>query len=189
MLDDVIDAAHHLVSAGYADPRRLAVYGGSFGGYAALCAAAFRPEVFRCAVSFNGACDLRSFITSVPGTWNPTIEELYRRVGHPEADAEFLWCRSPLSRVDDIRVPLLICQGANDPRVRRDQAERMVAALRARDMPHEYLLFADEGHSLAKAGNRLAFHAAVERFLARHLSGRFEPATGTELDLLRAVSA
>jgi dienelactone hydrolase len=189
MLDDVIDAAHHLVGAGYADPRRLAVYGGSFGGYAALCAAAFRPEVFCCAVSFNGASDLRSFITSVPGTWNPTIEELYRRVGHPEADAEFLWCRSPLSRVDDIRVPLLICQGANDPRVRRDQAERMVAALRARDMPHEYLLFADEGHSLAKAGNRLAFHAAVERFLARHLSGRFEPATGTELDLLRAVSA
>jgi dipeptidyl aminopeptidase/acylaminoacyl peptidase len=180
MLGDIIDAVRHLVDAGLADPSRLAIYGASYGGYTALCAAAFEPAVFSCAACFAAPTDLRSFISSVPGTWNPTIAELHRRVGHPVRDAEFLWSRSPLSRVADIRIPLLIGHGARDPRVPQSEAEQLVAALRTRGVPHEYLLFPDEGHSLVKAANRMVFRAAMEQFLARMLGGRFEPAESIE---------
>lgn len=189
MLDDVITAVTVLVDKGVADSRRTAIFGASYGGYAALSAAAFRPEVFACAISFAGASDLRTFITSVPGTWNLTIDELHRRVGHPVADADFLWSRSPLSRVAAIRAPLLIGQGANDPRIRRGEAEQLVAALREHRIPHEYLLFPDEGHTLTKPANRMAFYAAVERFLARHLGGRCEPPSPLDRDLSELVSA
>ena len=188
MLDDVIEAVSFLVEAKIADPHRVAIFGASYGGYTALCAAAFRPQVFSCAISFAGASDLRSFITSIPGTWTPTIEELHRRVGHPVKDADFLWSRSPLSRVGDIRVPVLIGQGANDPRIHRHEAEQLVAALRGHGIPHEYLLFPDEGHTLTRPGNRTAFHAAVERFLARHLGGRCEAPAGTDAERISTVS-
>lgn len=102
---------------------------------------------------------------------------LHRRVGNPEKDADFLWSRSPLSRADQIRVPLLIAQGSNDPRVKQAESEQIVAALDAKGIPYQYLLFPDEGHGFAKPQNRLRFHAAAERFLARHLGGRFEPVT------------
>jgi len=97
------------------------------------------------------------------------------RVGDPETEADFLWSRSPLSCVDRIRIPLLIAQGANDPRVRQAESERIVAALREKGVPHEYLLFPGEGHGFAKPENRLRFYARVERFLAQHLGGRCEP--------------
>jgi dipeptidyl aminopeptidase/acylaminoacyl peptidase len=103
------------------------------------------------------------------------IAQFYKRIGNPETEEEFLWSRSPLSRVDRIRSPLLIAQGANDPRVPQAEAEQIVAALRANDVPHEYLLFPDEGHGFAKPANRLRYYAAVERFLAQHLGGRCEP--------------
>ena len=102
------------------------------------------------------------------------VARLHRRVGDPAKDAEFMWSRSPLSRVRDIRIPLLIAQGANDPRVKQDEAEQIVAALREAGIEHEYMLFEDEGHGLAKPENRLRFYAAAERFLARHLGGRAE---------------
>jgi len=149
MLHDVVDAVRHLAESGACDPARVAAYGSSYGGYAALAAAAFAPGVFSCAVCFAAPTDLRSFIASVPGTWNPTIEELHRRVGDPVADADFLWARSPMSRVGEIGIPLLIGHGANDPRVRQAEAEQLVAELRARGVPHEYLAFAEEGHCLA----------------------------------------
>ncbi len=102
------------------------------------------------------------------------ISQFHRRVGDPAKDAEFLWSRSPLSRADNISIPLLIAQGANDPRVKQAESEQIVAALKAAGIDHEYLLFPDEGHGFAKPENRLRFYAAAESFLARHLGGRAE---------------
>ena len=110
----------------------------------------------------------------MPPYWAPEIARFHRRVGDPEKDAEFLWSRSPLSRVGDIRIPLLIAQGANDPRVKQAESEQIVAALERAGVEHEYLLFPDEGHGFAKPENQLRFFAAAERFLARHLGGRAE---------------
>ncbi|AXU17525.1 S9 family peptidase (plasmid) [Streptomyces clavuligerus] len=175
MQDDLHDAVAHTVAAGYSDPGRVAVYGGSYGGYAALAGAAFTPGAFRCAVAVAGPSDLRTFIGSVPATWSTLGAQLRRRIGDPAVDGEFLWSRSPLSAYRDIRVPLLIGQGANDPRVRREESEQIVAALRRAGVPHEYLLFSDEGHGFVRPANRMAFYAAAERFLATHLGGRYEP--------------
>ncbi|MDP8976962.1 MAG: prolyl oligopeptidase family serine peptidase, partial [Actinomycetota bacterium] len=104
----------------------------------------------------------------------PLVAVFHTRVGNPETDEDFLWSRSPLSRVDDIKIPLLIAQGANDPRVKQAESEQIVAALREKGIDHEYLLFDDEGHGFAKPENRLRFYAHAERFLAEHLGGRCE---------------
>jgi dipeptidyl aminopeptidase/acylaminoacyl peptidase len=175
MHDDLIDAVAHVTGEGWADPARVAILGGSYGGYAALVGAAFTPGVFCCAVDLCGPSNLKTLIETIPPYWAPVVAGLHRRVGDPAKDAEFMWSRSPLSRVSDIRIPLLIGQGANDPRVKQAEAEQIVAALRQAGIEHEYMLFGDEGHGLAKPENRLEFYAAVERFLARHLGGRAEP--------------
>jgi dipeptidyl aminopeptidase/acylaminoacyl peptidase len=174
MHDDLVDAVAYAVSQGWTDPARVAIYGGSYGGYAALVGAAFTPEVFCCAVDIVGPSNLKTLIETIPPYWAPMIAQFHRRVGDPAADAEFLWSRSPLSRVSDIRIPLLIAQGANDPRVKQDESEQIVAALREAGIEHDYLLFPDEGHGFAKPENRLRFYAAAERFLARYLGGRAE---------------
>ena len=174
MHDDLIDAVSHVTGRGWADPSRVAIYGGSYGGYAALVGAAFTPDVFRCAVDIVGPSNLKTLLETIPPYWAPMIAQLYRRVGNPETDAEFLWSRSPLSRARDIRIPLLIAQGANDPRVKQAESEQIVAALTEAGIEHEYLLFPDEGHGFAKPENRIRFYAAAERFLARYLDGRYE---------------
>ena len=174
MHDDLVDAVAYAVSQGWADPARVAIYGGSYGGYAALVGAAFTPEVFCCAVDIVGPSNLKTLIETIPPYWAPMVAQFHRRVGDPAADADFLWSRSPLSRVHDIRIPLLIAQGANDPRVKQDESEQIVAALREAGIEHDYLLFPDEGHGFAKPENRLRFYAAAERFLARYLGGRVE---------------
>jgi dipeptidyl aminopeptidase/acylaminoacyl peptidase len=174
MHDDLLDAVSYVVGRGWADRDRVAIYGGSYGGYAALVGAAFTPDVFRCAVDIVGPSNLKTLLETIPPYWKPMAASLYKRVGNPETDAEFLWSRSPLSRVRDIRIPLLIAQGANDPRVKQAESEQIVAALRDAGIDYEYLLFPDEGHGFAKPENRLKFYAAAERFLARHLGGRFE---------------
>jgi dipeptidyl aminopeptidase/acylaminoacyl peptidase len=174
MHDDLIDAVGYVTGQGWADPDRVAIYGGSYGGYAALVGAAFTPDVFRCAVDIVGPSNLKTLLESIPPYWEPAKAELYKRVGNPETDQEFLWSRSPLSRARDIRIPLLIAQGANDPRVKQAESEQIVAALEEAGIDHEYMLFPDEGHGFAKPENRLKFYAAAERFLARYLGGRFE---------------
>jgi dipeptidyl aminopeptidase/acylaminoacyl peptidase len=174
MHDDLIDAVAFAVSQGWTDPARVAIYGGSYGGYAALVGAAFTPETFCCAVDIVGPSNLKTLIETIPPYWAPMIAQFHSRVGDPAADAEFLWSRSPLSRVRDIRIPLLIAQGANDPRVKQAESEQIVAALQEAGIEHEYMLFADEGHGFAKPENRLRFYAAAERFLARYLGGRAE---------------
>jgi dipeptidyl aminopeptidase/acylaminoacyl peptidase len=174
MHDDLVDAAEYAVSQGWADRSKVAIYGGSYGGYAALVGAAFTPDVFCCAVDIVGPSNLKTLLETIPPYWAPMIAQLYRRVGNPETDAEFLWSRSPLSRARDIRIPLLIAQGANDPRVKQAESEQIVAALTEAGIDHEYMLFPDEGHGFAKPENRIKFYTAAERFLAKYLDGRYE---------------
>jgi dipeptidyl aminopeptidase/acylaminoacyl peptidase len=174
MQDDLSDAVAYAVSQGWADPARVAIFGGSYGGYAALAGAAFTPDIYCCAVDIVGPSNLITLIQSVPPYWAPLIAQFHRRVGDPEKDADFLWSRSPLSRADSITIPLLIAQGANDPRVKQAESEQIVAALEKAGIEHEYMLFPDEGHGFAKPANRLRFYAQADRFLARHLGGRAE---------------
>jgi dipeptidyl aminopeptidase/acylaminoacyl peptidase len=174
MQDDLTDAVAYVTGQGWADPARVAIYGGSYGGYAALAGATFTPDLYRCAVDIVGPSNLKTLIETIPPYWAPMIAQFHRRVGDPAKDADFLWSRSPLSRARGIRIPLLIAQGANDPRVKQAESEQIVAALIEAGIDHEYLLFPDEGHGFAKPENRLRFYAAAERFLARHLGGRAE---------------
>jgi dipeptidyl aminopeptidase/acylaminoacyl peptidase len=175
MHDDLIDAVDWIVAQGYADPARIAIYGGSYGGYAALVGAAFTPDRFCCAIDVVGPSNLKTLLESVPPYWASVREQFNRRVGDPTTDEEFLWSRSPLSRVDDIRIPLLIAQGANDPRVKQAESEQIVSALESKGIDHRYMLFPDEGHGFAKPENRMKFYKAAEEFLAEHLGGRVEP--------------
>ncbi|HUJ08368.1 MAG TPA: S9 family peptidase [Streptosporangiaceae bacterium] len=174
MQDDLTDAVAFAVAQGWADPAKVAIYGGSYGGYAALAGATFTPEVYCCAVDIVGPSNLKTLIETIPPYWAPVIAQFHLRVGDPEKDADFLWSRSPLSRADQISIPLLIAQGANDPRVKQAESEQIVAALRAAGIDHEYMLFPDEGHGFAKPENRMRFYAAAEKFLAKHLGGRAE---------------
>ena len=172
MQDDLSDAVAHVVGQGWADPARVAIYGGSYGGYAALAGATFTPDLYRCAVDIVGPSNLITLIETIPPYWAPLIAQFHRRVGDPAKDRDFLWSRSPLSAVDRIQIPLLIAQGANDPRVKQAESEQIVAALEKAGIDHDYMLFPDEGHGFAKPENRLKFYAEAERFLARHLGGR-----------------
>lgn len=174
MQNDLIDAVAWAVDQGYADPKRMAIFGGSYGGYAALAAAAFTPNLFKAAVAVVGPSNLISFIQTTPAYWAADLESIYLRVGHPEKDAELLKSRSPLFAAHQIKSPLLIAQGANDPRVKKAESDQIVAALKKHGIQHEYLLFEDEGHGFAKPENQIKFFKTAEEFLARHLGGRAE---------------
>ncbi|MGW5358812.1 prolyl oligopeptidase family serine peptidase [Actinopolymorpha pittospori] len=176
MHTDLLDAIEHLAGQGLIDRERVGIMGGSYGGYAALAGAAFTPDAFRCAVDLCGPSNLLTLLASVPAYWKPLVAMMHAKVGDPETEKDMLWERSPLSRVDDIKIPVLVGQGANDPRVKQAEAEQIVDALKAKGLPHEYLLFPDEGHGLARPENRETYYAAVERFLAEHLGGRTESA-------------
>lgn len=174
MHDDLVDTVNWVVEQGYADPKRIAIYGGSYGGYAALTGATFTPDVFACAVAIVGPSNLKTLIETIPPYWKPMIAMWHRRVGNPDTDEAFLWSRSPLSKVDNIRVPMLIAHGANDPRVKLSETEQIVDAMKSRGIDHELMVFPDEGHGFAKPENRMKFYRAAERFLARQLGGRIE---------------
>jgi dipeptidyl aminopeptidase/acylaminoacyl peptidase len=174
MHDDLVDAVGWAVEEGVADPERVAIYGGSYGGYAALVGATFTPDLFRCAVDIVGPSSLITLITSIPPYWKPLLSTFQERVGNPETEREFLESRSPLTFVDRVRIPMLMAQGANDPRVKQAESEQFVAAMKEKGIDHEYLLFEDEGHGFARPENRLKFYAAAERFLSKHLGGRAE---------------
>ncbi|MGH9036870.1 MAG: alpha/beta hydrolase family protein, partial [Acidimicrobiia bacterium] len=174
MHDDLIDAVEFVVGKGWADREWVAILGGSYGGYAALVGATFTPDVFRCAVDVVGPSSLKTLIESIPPYWAPMVAQFHERVGNPETEEDFLWSRSPLSKVDAIKIPILVAQGANDPRVKQAEAEQIVAAMKEKGIDHQYLLFPDEGHGFAKPENRLRYYSEAEKFLAKHLGGRFE---------------
>jgi len=175
MHDDLIDGVRWAIERGTADPKRVAIMGASYGGYSALSGVTFTPDVFAAAVDRVGISDMVSLIEDWPKYWRVGGMSFWTRFfadpSKPEERA-MLAERSPLNHVNAIRAPLLVLQGANDVRVRRDQSDRIVAALRARNHDLEYILFPDEGHGINQTKNRVAYIRAVERFLARHLGGR-----------------
>ena len=174
MHDDLIDGVRWAVARGIADDKKVAIVGASYGGYAALSGLAFTPDVFVAAVDRVGIADMISLRTDMPPYWQPYAGALSRFYGDPDNPDErrAMAERSPLTRVDAIRAPLLVIQGANDVRVKRDHSDRIVAALKARNRDVEYILFGDEGHGINRTPNRMAYARALERFLARHLGGR-----------------
>jgi len=180
MQEDLIDGVKWAVGEGIADPDRAAIYGGSYGGYAALAGLTFTPEVFACGVSIVGPSSLVTLLNSLPPYWEPMVQMFVKRVGdhRTEEGREFLLSRSPLTHVGNITRPLLIGQGANDPRVKQQESEQIVEAMEEKDIPVTYVLFPDEGHGFARPENRLAFYAVAEAFLAEQLGGRFEPVDG-----------
>jgi dipeptidyl aminopeptidase/acylaminoacyl peptidase len=172
MQDDLTDAVRWAVEQGYADAKRVAIYGGSYGGYAALAGAAFTPDVYACAVDIVGPSNLETLIRSIPPYWEIMRRIFDLRVGDIDKEQEFLKKCSPLYSADKITIPMLIAQGANDPRVKQAESEMIVDALKKNGKDVEYLLFPDEGHGFAKPENRLKYYAVAERFLAKHLGGR-----------------
>ncbi|MGB6455446.1 MAG: S9 family peptidase [Streptosporangiaceae bacterium] len=171
MQDDLSDAVAYAIRQGWADPSKVAIFGGSYGGYAALAGAAFTPGIYCCAVDIVGPSNLITLIQTIPPYWTPMISMFHRRVGDPDKDRDFLWSRSPLSVASQIKIPLLIAQGANDPRVKQAESEQIVAALAEHGIDYDYMLFPDEGHGFAKPENRLKFYAAADQFLSRYLDG------------------
>ena len=177
MHDDLIDVVDWAVDQGIADRERVAIMGGSYGGYATLVGLTFTPEVFACGVDIVGPSNLNTLLDTVPPYWKPMLTLLRARVGD-NSTAEgrrFLAERSPLSRVDRIVRPLLIGQGANDPRVKQAESDQIVAAMTERGIPVTYLRYPDEGHGFARPENNLSFMAVAEAFLARCLGGRYQP--------------
>jgi len=177
MHNDLVDAVNWAVEKGYADPDKVAIYGWSYGGYAALVGATFTPDLFACAIDGCGPSSIITLMESIPPYWTAMMDIFRARVGDPETEKEFLKSRSPLFRVDSIRIPVMVVQGANDPRVKQAEADCIVEAMKGKGIDYEYLLFPDEGHGLARPENRLKFYAAAEKFLAKHLGGRFEEVT------------
>jgi dipeptidyl aminopeptidase/acylaminoacyl peptidase len=175
MSTDLLDGKRWMTDQGLADPARVGIMGGSYGGYAVLAALAFTPEEFACGVDIVGPSSLVTLIESIPPYWTTAKATFDKRMGRLQTEREFLESRSPLHRCHDIRRPLLIAQGANDPRVKQAESDQIVAAMRARGLDVQYLLFPDEGHGFARPENQRKFVAAVEPFLARHLGGRVEP--------------
>jgi len=177
MHDDLIDAVNWAVDQGIAQRDKVAIMGGSYGGYATLVGLTFTPEVFACGVDIVGPSSLVTLMENVPPYWIPFMPVMKQRVGDVETEegrAELLK-RSPLTKVEEIERPLLIGQGANDPRVTQLEADQIVEAMQAKNIPVTYVLYPDEGHGFSGEHNRMSFNAVTEAFLAEQLGGRFEP--------------
>jgi dipeptidyl aminopeptidase/acylaminoacyl peptidase len=169
MQDDVTDGVQWLVKQGIADPKRIAIYGGSYGGYATLAGIVYTPDLYAAAVDYVGVANLLTFLKSIPPYWKPYLEMFYEMVGNPETDAEALKAYSPVFHAERIRTPLLIAQGAKDPRVNKNESDQMVEAMKKRGVDVEYIVKDNEGHGFANEENRFEFYEAMDRFLARHL--------------------
>lgn len=177
MHSDLIDAVNWAIENGITTQDQVAIMGGSYGGYATLVGLTFTPDVFACGVDIVGPSNLNTLLASIPPYWKPMFELFAKRVGDPrtEQGSALLKARSPLSHVGAINDPLLIGQGANDPRVNQAESDQIVSAMQAREIPVTYVLFPDEGHGFARPANKLAFYAVTEAFLGECLGGRVEP--------------
>ena len=177
MHDDLIDAVEWAVDSGIARRDAVAIMGGSYGGYATLAGLTFTPEVFACGVDIVGPSNLETLLETIPPYWAPMVKQFHERMGNPETEKgrKLLKDRSPLYRAKDIVRPLLIGQGANDPRVKQSESDQIVEAMKRDNVPVTYVLFPDEGHGFHRPENNIAFNAVAEGFLARCLGGRAEP--------------
>ncbi len=182
MDDDLLDAVAWAAAQGIADPARVAIMGGSYGGYAVLAGMTRSPELYACGIDIVGPSNLETLLATIPPYWASFRAQFVRAVGDPDTEEgqALLRERSPLHQAGRIRRPLLIAQGANDPRVKQAEADQMAAAMKANGVPVTYLLYPDEGHGFVRPENNLAFTAVAESFLARCLGGRAEPITAGE---------
>jgi dipeptidyl aminopeptidase/acylaminoacyl peptidase len=175
MQHDLSDAVQWAIQQGIADPKKVCIFGGSYGGYATLAGLVFTPELYRCGVDIVGPSNIRTLFQAVPPYWEPFKKELILRVGDAEKDEALNQRISPLFHAADAKAPLLIGQGANDPRVNIRESDQMVEAMRAKGLPVTYVVYTDEGHGFARPENRLDFYGRVDEFLSKQLGGRFEP--------------
>lgn len=183
MQDDVTWGAKYLIAEGIADPKRVGIMGGSYGGYATLAGVAFTPDVYAAGVSIVGPSNLITLLESIPPYWEQIRKLFYERMGDPntpEGKAQLLR-QSPLTAVAKIKTPLLVIQGANDPRVTKRESDQIVIALRDRGFPVEYMVAPDEGHGFARPVNNMAMFASAEKFLAKHLGGRYQESMTSEV--------
>jgi dipeptidyl aminopeptidase/acylaminoacyl peptidase len=183
MHDDLIDAIDWAVANGVTTADKIAIYGGSYGGYATMVGMTKTPDRFACGVNIVGVTNLNTFMSTIPAYWESFRAQLYRRVGNPttEEGKAFLASRSPVNFAQNITKPLLVAQGANDPRVNKDESDQIVAAARKNGATVTYVLYPDEGHGFAKPANRTSFYAVSEAFLSQCLGGQFEP-VGDDFD-------
>lgn len=169
MQDDITDGVHWLIQQGIADPKRIGIYGGSYGGYATLAALTFTPDLYACGVDYVGVSNLFTFLNTIPPYWKPYLEMMYEMVGHPEKDKEILMAASPVYHIDRIKAPLFVAQGANDPRVNIDESDQIVRALRQRNLDVPYMVKYDEGHGFQNEENQFEFYKAMLGFLLKYL--------------------
>lgn len=172
MQDDITDGVNWLIKDGIADPKRVAIYGGSYGGYATLAGVTFTPDLYACAVDYVGVSNMFTFMNTIPPYWEPFKKQMYELVGDPVKDSALLAEVSPALHVGKIKAPLFIAQGANDPRVNKAESDQVVEALKKRGVQVEYMVKNDEGHGFANENNRIDFYKAMEKFFDKHLSGK-----------------
>ena len=171
MQDDVTDGVEYLIKEGIADPNRICIYGGSYGGYATLAGVTYTPDLYACAVDYVGVSNLFTFLRTIPPYWKPYLDMFHEMVGDPEQDKAQLEATSPALNAGRIKTPLFIAQGARDPRVNIDESNQMVKALQARGVDVPYMVKENEGHGFHNEENQFDFYEAMERFLAKYLGG------------------
>ncbi|MDY6900614.1 MAG: S9 family peptidase, partial [Cyanobacteriota bacterium] len=183
MQHDITDGVNYLIKQGIADQKRVGIFGVSYGGYATLAGLAFTPELYRAGASYVGPSNLITLFNSIPPYWESFKAELKLRMGNPNTPEgkKQLQQQSPLFSADKMKAPLLVIQGANDPRVKQAESDQIVAALKNKEIDVDYLLAADEGHGFREETNRLAVAAALEKFFAQHLQGRYQQAVSPEV--------
>jgi dipeptidyl aminopeptidase/acylaminoacyl peptidase len=174
MQDDITDGVQWLIDQGIADSEKIAIYGASYGGYATLSGITKTPDLYAAAIDYVGVSNLFTFMQTIPPYWKPMLDMMYEMVGDPKEDSLQMVETSPVFQADKIVTPLLIAQGANDPRVNKDESDQMVEALLAKGVEVEYMVKDNEGHGFRNEENRFDFYRAMEKFLEDHLKA--EPA-------------
>lgn len=174
MQDDVTDGVKWLIDQGIADPKRIGIFGGSYGGYVVLAGLAFTPDLYACGVDYVGVANLFTILETIPPYWEPMRDMMYEMMGHPEKDKELLKAASPVFHADKMKAPLLIAQGARDPRVKQSESDQIVEALRKRGVEVPYMVKENEGHGFRNEENRFDVFRAMEQFFVKHLGGRAE---------------
>jgi len=172
MQHDLTDSVKWAIDEGVADPDNVCIFGGSYGGYACLAGLAFTPDLYKCGVDIVGPSNIKTLLDSIPPYWGPLRNDMLKKIGNVDDDEEFNKKISPLYHVDNIKSPLLIGQGANDPRVKQAEADQIAFSMQKKGIPVEYVLYPDEGHGFARPDNRIDFNGRTEAFLKKHLGGR-----------------
>jgi dipeptidyl aminopeptidase/acylaminoacyl peptidase len=169
MQDDITDGVNWLIKEGIADPQRIGIYGGSYGGYATLAGVTFTPDLYAAAVDYVGVANLFTFMKTIPAYWMPYLTMMQEMVGDPDKNRELLQAVSPVFHADQIKTPLFIAQGANDPRVNKNESDQMVEALRNRGVEVQYMVKNNEGHGFRNEENQFDFYGAMEVFFNKYL--------------------